>query len=560
MKFRLPKRKRLERTILFLFFSIFVFSFAVSLVTHAATPPGIEKALLHIPTNANIPVCGVPTPGDARCHARVVVDKDNKPFAGTTPPSTSMGPVQFHSAYNLPCTPGGAPQSVCQQPIAFGPQTIAIVDAYHMPTMEQDLQVYSNQYGLPSCTKANGCLKVVNQTGGTTLPSIVSSGWAFETAMDVEVAHALCQTCKILLVEANSSSMNDLAAAVNTAANLGATAISNSYGANEWSTESAWDSYYNHPNIAVTASSGDNGYGTSYPAASKYVVAVGGTSLQLFSDNSYASESVWNGAGSGCSTYEGANTWQTSLSNWSQTNCGTKRAIADVSADADPNTGAAVYDSTPYSGQSGWWQVGGTSLSSPIIAATYALAGGLASTSNASSILYKNFTSTNSHDVVTGTNGNCQTILCKGSTGFDGPTGLGTPNGITGFLEAATTPTITPTSGPTLTPSPTVVPTVTPTPTGVDTVAPTVNFTFPTNGNTVPRRTTLAVTADASDNIAVTRVRFYRNGSLMCSRSTAPYTCSMYTASGIGNTVTYKATANDAAGNTSTTSINVITQ
>ena len=159
-------------------------------------------------------------------------------------------------------------------------------------------------------------------------------------------------------MEASSSSFASIFTAENTAARLGATEISNSYGGSEFLGETSYDSYYNHPGVAVTVSSGDGGYGVEYPAASRYVVAVGGTTLNLNNDNSYNSESAWSG-GSGCSAYETANTWQTSNTNWSQTGCGSERGVADVSADADPNTGAAVYDSTPYSGSvrlvPGWW-------------------------------------------------------------------------------------------------------------------------------------------------------------------------------------------------------------
>jgi hypothetical protein len=415
-------------------------------------------ALLHRPSK---PVCGLPGVGKAHCHAHVITTSTGTPLATSSPYSSSFGPSQFHTAYNLPCTPKGSVQTTCPQPTSFGSQTIAIVDAYNDPTIENDLNVYSSYYGIPSCTKANGCLSIVNQNGSSTLPTTTDSGWALETSMDVEVAHAMCQTCKIVLVETNTNGMNDLATGVNTAATLGATAISNSYGGSEWSGEVNYDSSFTHPGVAVTASAGDNGYGTAYPAAAQGIVAVGGTTLQLYSDNTYASETVWNGTGSGCSLYEAAPNWQTALPNWSQTGCGSKRAIGDVAADADPNTGAAVYDSTPYSGSTGWYQVGGTSLSSPLIASTFALTGGMSSTTTAASLPYANFTTTNSHDVQSGTNGSCSTTMCTAVLGYDGPTGLGTPNGVSGFMTPAT-PTPTPTL---MQPTPTLAqPTPTPTP------------------------------------------------------------------------------------------------
>lgn len=438
-----------------------------------------HKVLKPVTNRSHRPVCGTPAKGQARCHARIVTDTAGSPLANNaTPYASSYGPVQFHTAYNLPCTPGGPVQANCPMPSSFGGQTIAIVDAFHTPNIESDLNTYSTYYNLPACTKANGCLTVVNQNGGTTLPTTVNSGWAMETSMDVEIAHMVCQTCKILLVEANSNSFVNLGTAVNTAARLGATEISNSYGGSEWSGETSYDSYFNHPGIAQTVSSGDSGYGAEFPAASQYVVAVGGTTLQLNMDNTYGTESVWNGAGSGCSAYEPANSWQQNLSNWSQTGCGTKRAIADVSADADPNTGAAVYDSTAYNGSTGWFQIGGTSLAAPLIAGMYALSGGVPASTNAASIPYASFSNSNSHDVTNGSNGTCTSIMCTGGTGYDGPSGLGTGYGGNSFqLNSGTTPTDTPT------PSLTTTPTATPTPTPTTPPGQTTTFGYTAVGN-----------------------------------------------------------------------------
>ncbi|GAC1354197.1 MAG: peptidase S8 [Ktedonobacteraceae bacterium] len=362
----------------------------------------------------------------------MVTNSQGIPLASSSPPAGSYGPVQFHDGYNLPCTIGGSVSASCTTPTSFGGQTIGIVDAYDDPTIASDLNTYDTQYRIATCTTSNGCFTKVNQTGGTSYPK-TNSGWALEISLDVETAHQICQTCKILLVEASSNSNANLAAAVNEAAKLGATEISNSYGGSESSGETSYDSSYTHAGIAVTASSGDTGNAVEYPAASPDVVAVGGTTLNLTSTNTYSSESAWSSGGSGCSAYETANSWQTAVSDWSQTGCGTKRGIADVSADADPNTGAAVYDSTRYQGQAGWFQVGGTSLSSPLIASVFALAGGTSSYTNAQQVPYTKFTSSNSHDVTTGSNGSCGTIMCNATTGYDGPTGLGTPNGTSGF-------------------------------------------------------------------------------------------------------------------------------
>jgi subtilase family serine protease len=237
---------------------------------------------------------------------------------------------------------------------------------------------------------------------------------------------AICPNCHILLVEATSNSFANLAASVDTAANLGAVAISNSYGGGEFSGETAAssDGHYNHPGIAVTASSGDSGFGAQYPAASQFVTAVGGTHLVTAANTRGWTETAWSGAGSGCSAFEPKPSWQNGLTG----NCN-RRGIADVSAVADPATGVDVYDTF---GVGGWLVFGGTSVSSPIIASVYALAG------NTGSITYGSFPYSHTSslfDVTSGSNGRCRTnrLLCRAGPGWDGPTGLGTPNGTGGF-------------------------------------------------------------------------------------------------------------------------------
>ena len=358
--------------------------------------------------------CSAAPSGRASCGAQVVSDANGNPSASSTPPAGAYGPAQLHRGYSLPTT---APNA----------QTIAIVDAYNDPNAESDLATFDSYYGLPACTTANGCFRKVNQSGGTSYPQS-NSGWALEIALDVEAAHAICQNCKILLVEASSNSFTNLGAAENEAVRLGATVISNSWGGSEFSGETQTESsYFNHPGIAITVAAGDNGYGVEFPASSRYVTAVGGTTLALNSDNTYKGESVWSGTGSGCSQYEPKPSWQL------DTGC-SHRTVADVSADADPNTGAAVYDSVAYSGQSGWFQVGGTSLATPLIGAAYALTGnpGAASYGSApyahASLL---------HDITSGNNGSCSpAYLCTAGPSYDGPTGLGSPNGIGAFSPA----------------------------------------------------------------------------------------------------------------------------
>ena len=328
---------------------------------------------------------------------------------------SGYGPSSIQSAYKLPSSTAGSGE------------TVAIVDAYNDPTAAADLAVYRSQFGLSACTVASGCLKIVSQTGSTTSLPKTDAGWATEESLDLDMVSATCPNCHIILVEATSSSNANLGKAVNEAAALGADAISNSYGGNESSTDKTYDTtYYDHPGIAITASSGDSGYGAQYPAASPYVTAVGGTSLSTSSNSRGWTETAWSDAGAGCSAYDAQPSYQASVG----TGC-SKRAIADVSAVADPNTGVAVYDSTAYEGFSGWQVYGGTSVSSPIIASVYALAGNTASVNNAA-LAYANTGSLN--DVTSGSDGSCSTSqLCKARVGWDGPTGLGTPNGVGAF-------------------------------------------------------------------------------------------------------------------------------
>ena len=231
---------------------------------------------------------------------------------------------------------------------------------------------------------------------------------------------AACPNCHILLVEANSNSLGDLLTAENEATSLGANVISNSWGASEFSAETLYDSFFNH-GIAITASTGDSGYGAQWPAASPYVTAVGGTSLSHASTSRGWSETAWSGAGSGCSAYEAKPAWQ------HDTGC-PRRTIGDVSTVADPSTGVAVYDTY---GVPGWLVFGGTSVAAPIVASVYALAGN-AATPNAPSLPYANVGAL--FDVAGGSNGACSPLyLCTAGTGYDGPTGLGTPDGTGGF-------------------------------------------------------------------------------------------------------------------------------
>ncbi len=438
-------------------------------------------------------LCSAPSPGHASCLGLRLVAKEPRSLPGTRalraghgsapgspsedtefkkPIKGSLTPANLLAAYGLT---GISPPS---------PQTIGIVDAYDDATAEADLEVFDNQYGLPACTEANGCFRKVNQLGNPApLPASsgeAERGWAQEIATDIEVAHGICPSCRILLVEAESNSNGDLYTAEKTAANLGASEISNSWGGEEPFTD---NSAFNHPGIVITASSGDDGYlnwleegGPSfaeYPATSPHVVAVGGTRLALNpSTKAWEGETVWNdggasggfleGAGAGgggCSVPFTAPSWQQGAAGWGAVGCGSDRAVADVSADADPYTGVAVYDSTENpEGNKGWGVIGGTSVASPIIASVFALAGGSQGVAYPARTLYESLTKTpgSLHDVTAGSNGEClktfhektglsgctaaeeaescaAQAICLAASGYDGPSGVGTPNGIGAF-------------------------------------------------------------------------------------------------------------------------------
>ncbi|MCC7104340.1 MAG: hypothetical protein IT307_04290 [Chloroflexi bacterium] len=381
------------------------------------------------PTTQNERVCGAPAQGKAQCLSRIIVDQGARPFAAAVP--NGYGPLQFTKAYGLA---GPSANTI-----------VAIVDAYDHPNIQSDLDTYSDTFGiprLPACTTGIAastvpCFQKVDQNGGQSYPA-TNSGWAVEIALDVEVLHGICPACRILLVEADSEYNVDLDAAVDRAVALGARVVSNSYGSLEDPDQTVEDSHFDRLGIAFVASSGDDGYGVSYPASSRFVTAAGGTTLHLSSDSSYRGESVWSGSGSGCSRYESKPVWQTDSA------C-RNRTVADVAADADPATGAAVYSSVAYQGRSGWFVVGGTSLSAPIVSAVYALAGPLPSSVRGNSVPYAQFSASNFRDVRSGRNGSCLTYLCKGVSGYDGPTGLGTPLGIGGFTGAGgqVIPTVT---------------------------------------------------------------------------------------------------------------------
>ncbi len=353
--------------------------------------------------------------------------------AGGAPAGLAFGPAQLQNAYGL----SGAAA------IAGGTETVAVVDAFNDPRASSDLAAYRSAYGLGTCDQSDGCLRIVNQRGGTAdLPgSDTSGGWELEESLDLDMVSAICPKCRIILVEANSDSISDLARAERTAAHSGANAVSNSWGSGaEFTGERAYDPDFYAPGIAVTAAGGDDGYGTQYPAVSPYVTAVGGTTLTGTMGD--WTQTAWNGTGSGCSELEPKPSWQTADAS-SPGGC-LNRTGNDVAAAADPNPGVWVYDTASDSsrGLAGWSAVGGTSVGTPIVAAAYALAdiaaggpgkGLIAGTFPAA---YPYQDSAQFTDITSGSDGQCEPerqYLCEALTGFDGPTGLGTPDGTAGL-------------------------------------------------------------------------------------------------------------------------------
>lgn len=350
------------------------------------------------------PSSGVCSGGRWGCRVRVRTDASRRitPFA--TP--KGFGPADLAAAYKLDTTKGAG-------------AIVAIVDAFHYPNAESDLASYRSQFGLPPCTKANGCFQQVNQNGQTSpLPGTAppDDDWTVEAALDLDMASAACPKCKLILVEAQDDRGDGLFQAQNGAAALGATVISDSWGGPADGTEDSFEHFFDHPGVGIFVASGDSGNTGStpdYPSTSEHVIGVGGTSLVKSSNARGWTEGAWSGAGSSCNPGMPKPSFQ------SQTVC-SGRAAADISAVADPNTGVAVFNA----GAGGWIVVGGTSAAAPFVAAVYA-ANGIGEESPA----YAYQHASQYFDVTTGKNGACGTILCNAAAGWDGPTGIGTPNG-----------------------------------------------------------------------------------------------------------------------------------
>jgi hypothetical protein len=344
----------------------------------------------------------------ARCQARIVSDAAGHLITSQRPPISGKTPANLQDAYKI--TTQGDSKTI-----------IAIVDAFGYDNAEADLAVYRSQWDLPACTTDNGCFKKLNQKGQQKKYPAQNIGWAQESALDLDMASAMCPNCQLWLVEGKTNSFKNLGTAVDTAATLGAHVISNSYSGGEGKRTKDFEAFYNHPGIAVTASTGDDGYGVGSPADMPEVIAVGGTHLVADGSKRGWTETVWRGAGSGCSKVFDKPEWQA--------DAGCKgRTVGDVSADADPATGVAVYG--PNSQGVGTWLVfGGTSVSAPLVGGIFGNNGG---TVSSASTIYAH--SKNLFDVTSGSNGTCDpAYLCTGEKGYDGPTGMGTPNGNTAF-------------------------------------------------------------------------------------------------------------------------------
>jgi len=395
---------------------------------------GVTSAAVAVPAQPSLTVSSIVdscdqnvAPGQFACMSMRRGDLGFKSATSYAPQSTNplltpsgYGPASLQSAYLLPSSTAGSGQRVY------------VVDAYDDPNAEADLGTYRSQYGLPACTTSNGCFQKLNQSGLTSPMPTPNSGWAGEISLDLDMVSAICPNCGITLIESKDAT-NNLFIAVKEAATLGAKYVSMSWGGPESGAEATYDATYFKPTgVVYTASTGDGDYqaGVIYPATSPSVVAVGGTSLNSAANARGWAETVWNnggsqGTGSGCSSDEAKPTWQSIVS----TSVCSRRADSDVSAVADPYTGVAVYQTY---GGSGWAVYGGTSASAPIIASTYALAGAPAATDKPASYLYAHTGSL--FDVTSGSNGTCSpTLLCTAASGWDGPTGLGTPNGLGAF-------------------------------------------------------------------------------------------------------------------------------
>lgn len=366
------------------------------------------------PTVGQVSCGALMTPGSSAVTSTALAKMAGVDAAAAAPPG--LAPVDLRGAYGLWASAlnGGVGQ------------TVAVVTAYDDTSSETDLDAYRSQYNLPACTTANKCFSKVDQNGGTTYPAAGPAGWPLASAQSLDMISAICPNCHILLVEANSPAITDVGQAENEAVALGAKFVTNTWLTPEatfTTSEPGYDSsYFDHPGVEITAPAGNAGYtgGTFYPAASPDVIAVGGTTLTRSAAGArYWTETAWAGSGSGCSAWEAKPTWQT------DSGCA-GRMLNDAAAVADPNSSPAFYDTA----SGGWVQGGGTTVAAAIVAAALALGGAPAAGTSGASYLFAH--PSDFYDTTTGSNGTCSpapAYYCTTGTGYDGPSGLGTPDG-----------------------------------------------------------------------------------------------------------------------------------
>ena len=384
-----------------------MFSLAVPNLSISQSEDGESQSAILIPASS------IELPGDVghRAHTNHLIKFDHNARHGGAPSGET--PASLGVVYNLPSSGGGG--------------VIAIVDAFDYPTAENDLNVFSTQFGLPACTTANGCFKKVFASG---LQPSANCGWSQEAALDIEWAHAMSPNAKIVLVEAATNSFVDLLAAVDVATSQvqagpgGRGEVSMSWGGSEFFTETAFDSHFQGSGVVYFAASGDTGGTNIYPSVSPFVVSAGGTSVNRDGGGNFVSETGWSGSGGGPSAFESKPTYQSGVAG-----TGATRSAPDFSFDANPNTGVSVYDSTRCHGASGWLVFGGTSVSSPSLAGIVNLAGLFSPNSQMElSTIYGNRTNASDfRDIVSGSAGS---FSC--GVGYDFVTGVGSNQGLNG--------------------------------------------------------------------------------------------------------------------------------
>jgi Subtilase family len=386
-------------------------------------------------------VCPEPAqPGQAECQAVYQLagsQADARAFVPDVSAVPGYGPASLRSAYGLA-------QAAARKGRG---ETVAVVDAFADPRAASDLAAYRRHFKLPACTTASRCLRIINQNGKSRPLPKANVGWAVEESLDLDMVSATCPLCRLVLVEANAPTNASLGRAEEAAVGTGARFVSNSWSGTESAGQWIYNHYFNHPGDAIVFAAGDSGYGTVYPADLQFVTAVGGTTLRHRASAGRSwTETAWGstdsaatgGTGSGCSPLTAKPSWQREPVDIAPGGC-PNRTENDVSAVANPATGVAVYDT--YKTHGTWAQLGGTSAATPIITGIYALAGDPAPRTYPASYPYQH--PAHIFDVTSGVNGVCpatSAYLCHAEVGYDGPTGLGTPDGTYEFSSTGTRP------------------------------------------------------------------------------------------------------------------------